>query len=51
MPWTRQGKYFASQFIWRQNHSKLSQKKVQPINMVMIYSQDKKLKKIACPGS
>ena len=25
MPWTKEGKYFASLLIWRQNHSTLSQ--------------------------
>ena len=37
--------YFASLLIWRQNHSKLS-KYMQPINMIMIYYWDQKLKKI-----
>ena len=31
IPWTRKEKYFASLLIWRQNHSKLSQNRCNPL--------------------
>ena len=31
MPWTREEKYFASLLIWRQDHSKLSQNRCNPL--------------------
>ena len=45
MTWTREENYFASQLLWRQNHSELSQNRCSPIFMIMIYNWDKKLKK------
>ena len=48
-PWSQclgqeRKKYFVSLLIWRQNHSTVSEY-LQPINMIMIYYWDKKLKK------
>ena len=46
MPRTKEEKkYFASLLIWRQIHSKTASKQMQPINMIMIYYLDEKLKK------
>ena len=44
MPKTRKEKYFASLLIGRQNHSKLSQKQMPSINIIIIYYWNKKLK-------
>ena len=52
MPWTSSEKYFASLFIWRQNHSRLSQNRCPLINRIMIYLlRQGTQKKIVCSGS
>ena len=45
MTWTREEKCFWSLLIKRQIHENLSQKRMQPLSMIMIYYCDKKLKK------
>ena len=37
MPWIREEKYLVSLLIWRQKSFKIVSKKMQPINILMIY--------------
>ena len=52
MPWTRDGKTFCITIYLETNLFKTVSKLMQPIDMIMIYYCDKKLKKkIACSRS
>ena len=46
MPWKKEENILRHYLFGDKNHSKLSQNRCKPINMIMIYYWDKKLKKI-----